>query len=79
MDKKIEYFTCHNGLTLERIRWDDSLPNGRVGEVFRVVDGKPTWKKSDTAEDIYFWDYLDWAPCSEEEAKAFMDAKLNNK
>lgn len=79
MENEVVYFTCHNGLTLKRIRWDDSLPGGRVGEAFKIVDGKPTWEKNDTAEAIYFWDYLDWEPCSEEEAQEFIKEKTSAK
>lgn len=64
------YFTVHGGMTLERIHFEGEK---REGQIFKRVNGKWGWSHSDTAEDIYFHDYLDWAPCSAEQAEAFME------
>lgn len=64
---KDAYFTVHGGRTLERIHYTED--GNKQGQVFNCVDGEWGWRPSESAEKIYFWDYLDWTPCSEEEAK----------
>ena len=68
---KDNYFTVHGGRTLERIHYTED--GERQGQVFNEEDGKWDWRPCETAEKIYYWDYLDWTPCSESEAQAMME------
>lgn len=69
------YFTTHGGLTLERIHYEGEK---REGQIFKNVDGKWGWYPCPTAEDIYFWDYLDWDSCTLEQAEEFMTKEMEN-